>query len=358
MNHLWFERGAYTSSAARHYLANEFSPEKVKKIAIFRHAALGDQVIVRPMLVEARKFFPNAKITLVGVSNYQYGAPSDLADETIFMTGRHKKKELTLKEQIAEFKQLDEQDIIFDVAGTNRSYWMTLFSKAKLKFGFPYISYLCGTLYNIAVFRSDYQPELEVMLDMLKMLGHNPQRPLDFAYPNHLKLFKEEKGSRPKILYFNGASTKTKILSEQQMKSLIEEAVNLLPDYQHVYLEGKNDFEKGDFLKHLIGKDNFEIQQCLPLEELVEYSAKARLVVAPDTGIRNVAIATHTPTVGIFYSTVPFRYTPLEGDHRIVMNANGDIPSNSQILSEVQRALSLQKSDYKFKHEPILTYVS
>ena len=93
MNHLWFRRGAYASSAARDYITNEFSPEKVKKIAVFRHAALGDQVITRPMLVEIRKFFPNAKITLVGVSNYQYAAPSDLADETIFMAGAIKKKE-------------------------------------------------------------------------------------------------------------------------------------------------------------------------------------------------------------------------------------------------------------------------
>ncbi|OLQ86130.1 lipopolysaccharide biosynthesis protein [Vibrio panuliri] len=340
MNHLWFERGAYASKQARRYLENEFSPEKVKKIAIFRHAALGDQVIVRPMLVEARKFFPNAKITLVGVSNYQYGAPSDLADETIFMAGREDKKHLTWQQQIAEFRQLEEQDIIFDVAGTSRSYWMTLFSKAKLKFGFPYKSYLCGSLYNIAVFRSDYQPEVEVMLDMLKMLGHVPQRPLDFAYPSHLNVYHEQEDEKAKILYFNGASTKSKILPESQMKQLIEQAIEKFPQFQHVYLEGKNDFEKGDFLKHLVGKNNFSIQDCLPLEQLVEFSAKARLVVAPDTGIRNVAISTHTPTVGIFYSTVPFRYTPLEGDHRIVMNASGSIPSNEQILSTMQQSLT------------------
>ncbi|WP_337237126.1 hypothetical protein, partial [Salmonella enterica] len=80
--------------------------------------------------------------------------------------------------------QLEAQDIIFDVAGTNRSYWMTLLTKAKLKVGFPYKPFLCGTLYNLAVFRSDFQPEVECMLDMLKILGHNPSYPLDFAYPD------------------------------------------------------------------------------------------------------------------------------------------------------------------------------
>ncbi|WP_194575235.1 glycosyltransferase family 9 protein [Vibrio anguillarum] len=342
MQHLWFERGAYASKQAKKYLIHEFSPEKVKKIAIFRHAALGDQVIVRPFLIEARKFFPNAKITLVGVSNYQYGTPSDLADETIFMIGRHRKHELNWKQKIQQFTQLEEQDIIFDVAGTSRSYWMTLLSKAKLKFGFPYKPYLCGSLYNIAVFRSDFQPELECMLDMLKMLGHNPQRPLDFGYPSHLELYDKEQ-SKPNILYFNGASTQSKILTQEQMNSFIELAITTFPNHQHVYLEGKNDFEKGDFLRHLEVNRNFTIQSCLPLDELVEYIAKARLVVAPDTGVRNIAVSTHTPTVGIFYSTVPFRYTPLEGDHRIVMNANGDIPSNQQIIAEMATALEQNK---------------
>lgn len=342
MQHLWFERGAYASKQAKKYLIHEFSPEKVKKIAIFRHAALGDQVIVRPFLIEARKFFPNAKITLVGVSNYQYGTPSDLADKTIFMIGRHRKHELNWKQKIQQFTQLEEQDIIFDVAGTSRSYWMTLLSKAKLKFGFPYKPYLCGSLYNIAVFRSDFQPELECMLDMLKMLGHNPQRPLDFGYPSHQELYDKEQ-SKPNILYFNGASTQSKILTQEQMKSFIELAITTFPNHQHVYLEGKNDFEKGDFLRHLEVNRNFTIQSCLPLDELVEYIAKARLVVAPDTGVRNIAVSTHTPTVGIFYSTVPFRYTPLEGDHRIVMNANGDIPSNEQIIAEMATALEQNK---------------
>lgn len=338
MKYYWCERGGYISKKAQQYLHNDFSPEKVKNITVIRQAALGDLVIVRPFLTEARRFFPNAKITLVGVSNYQYGMPSDLADETIFVSGREKKAEMTVKKKYQEFSQLPEQDIIFDLAGTARSYWMMALSKAKLKFGFPYKPFLNGTLYNISVFRSDYQPEVECMLDMLKMLGHSPKRPLDFAYPSNLGVVQPTE-NKPQILYFNGASTKSKILSEQQMKQLLESAVKELPDYDHVYLEGKNDFEKGDFVRHLEAHDNFKIQPCLPLDELVSYISKAKLVVAPDTGVRNVAVSTHTPTVGIFYSTVPFRYTPLDGRHHIVMNANGDIPSNQQIIDAVKHAL-------------------
>ncbi|ASI89267.1 glycosyltransferase family 9 protein [Vibrio mediterranei] len=338
MNYFWCERGGYVSKKAKQYLTTEFSPEKVRNITVIRQAALGDQVIVRPFLVEARRFFPNAHITLVGVSNYQYGAPTDLADSTVFVSGREKKQEMTLSKKYQEFSQLPPQDIIFDLAGTARSYWMTLLSKAHLKFGFPYKSFLNGTLYNISVFRSDYQPELECMLDMLKMLGHNPTRPLDFAYPSNLEYVRPD-GEKPKILYFNGASTTTKILPQQQMKDLLEKAVQELPNHLHIYLEGKNDFEKGDFVRELEHKDNFAIQPCLPLDELVSFISTAELVVSPDTGVRNVAVSTHTKTVGIFYSTVPFRYTPLDGRHFIVMNAHGDIPTTENIIQQMKLAL-------------------
>ncbi|WP_300673233.1 glycosyltransferase family 9 protein [Desulfoluna sp.] len=339
MNYLWFQRGAYASKKARNYIQNEFSPEKIKKIAIFRHAALGDQVIVRPFLIEVRKFFPNAEITLVGVANYQYGIPSDLADKTVIMADREQKRRMSLTERLRDFTQLEAQDIIFDVAGTNRSRWMTFYSKAKLKFGFPYKPYFYGTLYNVAVFRSDFQAELECMLDMLKMLGHNPVRPLDFGYPSHLTLF-DNSNPTPTILYFNGASSLKKILSQQQMKEVIQRSAEQLPHYQHIFLEGKNDFEKGDFLTDLCGENNISIQPCLPLKELVEFIAKVKLVVAPDTGVRNVAVSTHTPSVGVFYSTVPFRYTPLDGPHHIVMNADGEVPSTDQITAAINEAVS------------------
>ncbi|WP_375754068.1 glycosyltransferase family 9 protein [Vibrio sp. HN007] len=337
MKHLWFEKGAYASKQAKHYLNDEFSPEKVKKIAVIRHAALGDQVIVRPFLIEARKFFPNAEITLIGVSNYQYGMPSDLVDRVIVQPGREQKNQVTFKDKIKNTKELGEQDIIFDLACTNRSYWMVGLNKAKLKFGFPYRSYLCGTLYNIAVHRSDFVPEVESMLHMLKMLGHNPTYPLEFAYPDHRDLCNKRE---PYILYFNGASQLRKILTKEQMKQLVEDATTAYPDVKHIYLEGKNDFEKGAYLQDLTKKDNFEIQECLPLDEVIELIAKARMVVAPDTGIRNIAISTHTPTIGLFFATVPYRYTPRYERHHIVMNANADAPSSQQIVDAIGVELS------------------
>lgn len=338
MKYQWFERGAFATSKAKEYLSNSFDPKKIRKIAVIRHAALGDQVIVRPFLIEARKFFPNAEITLVAVSNYMYGVPDDLVDRVHVMPGKHHdKKKAPVSEKIRNIKELGPQDIIFDLASTNRSHWMMALSKATLKIGFPYKSYLKGVLYNVCVPRSDFQPEVECMLDMLKLLGHYPEYPLDFAYPDNRDICEKE---RPFVLYFNGASQKSKIVSQDYMKALISKAAIEHPEYDHIFLEGKNDFEKGDFLKEVVEQHkNCRIQSLQPLDSLVELTAKATLLVSPDTGVRNVGISTHTPTVGIFYSTVPFRYTPHYEKHYVAMSADGSIPEVESVCNLITKAL-------------------
>ncbi|WP_319782699.1 glycosyltransferase family 9 protein [Oceanisphaera sp. IT1-181] len=341
MKHLWFEKGGYANKKARYFLANNFNPDNIKNIAVIRHAALGDQVITRPFLVEARKFFPNAHITLCAVSNYQYGMPSDLADSVHIMHGPDMKSEINLAEKIANIKNLPEQDIIFDLAATNRSYWMTALSKATLKIGFPYRSILNKLLYDVAVFRSDFSSEIETMLDMLRIIGHNPEYPLDFSYPNNTD---HKNISTPFIVYFNGASQESKMYPITEQAKLLEKAVQKLPEYQHIFLEGLNKKEKGGTLQHLTSHKNFSIQPCLELAQLAQLLSEATLVVSTDTGIRNLAIATHTPTVGIFYSTVPFRYTPSYEYHHIVMNADASLPSPEQVLSGINTTLQHLKT--------------
>lgn len=336
MKYSWFEKGAYATKKARNFLNNKFDPLKVKKIAVIRHAALGDQVITRPFLVLARQLFPNAHITLCVVSNYQYGMPNDLVDSVHIMHGSDRRKETTLIKKIKNIKELTEQDILFDLAATNRSYWMTALSKAKLKIGFPYRSYLNKLLYDITVPRSDFVAEVDSMLHMLKLLGCNPSYPLEFSYPsNSINKNREN----PFILYFNGASQESKMFPITSQKELLEKAIKNLPNYQHVFLEGVSNNEKGNLLIDLKSYENFCIQPSIELDKITQLISEATLVVCTDTGIRNLAIATHTPTVGIFYSTVPFRYTPQYEYHHIIMNADARLPTADEVFDGVLIAL-------------------
>ena len=340
MKYLWFEKGAFANKKARTFLLEDFDPNMVKKIAVIRHAALGDQVITRPFLVAVREFFPNAHITLCAVSNYQYAMPSDLVDSVHIMHGSDRRKETTLVKKVKNIKELPDQDIVFDLAGTNRSYWMVFFSKAKLKIGFPYRSFLRNALsrllYDITVPRSDFVAEVNNMLHMLNVFGYKSSYPLDFSYPNNKNNKNKEK---PFIIYFNGASQESKMFPIESQKELLEKVIKDLPDYQHIFLEGLSEKEKGTLLNDLKINANFKIQSSIELDRLTQLLSEATLVVCTDTGIRNLAIATHTPTVGIFYSTVPFRYTPQYEYHCIVMNADARLPTADEVLVGMKVAL-------------------
>ena len=64
----WFTKGVWASKKAREKVAS-ISRDQVESIAVIRHGALGDMVLTRAFLVEARKAFKNAKITLSVISN-------------------------------------------------------------------------------------------------------------------------------------------------------------------------------------------------------------------------------------------------------------------------------------------------
>ena len=215
---LWFERGAWVSTRGKK-LISKISPESVKRIVVIRHAALGDMVLTRPFLVETRKFFPNAKIVLSIVSNYSYGVPSDLVDSVHVLHGTDQAG-VSLRARLARAREVGSSDILFDLADTTRSRYLTWLSDAKVKIGFPYRWYLRNLLFDAAVFRSDFVFEAEVMLDALKVIGANPKYPLQFNWPKQLQNASERLPAK-RIVYFPFASVQSKCWPKELFSELI-----------------------------------------------------------------------------------------------------------------------------------------
>jgi len=125
---LWFERGAWASRAGRRKIA-ALEPEAIRNIAVLRHAALGDMVLVRPFLRELRRHFPDASITLSVVSNYMYGIPEDLIDRLHVIPGSDQ-RQVPRREQLRQIRALGYHDLLFDQAATSRSQWVSLLNPA------------------------------------------------------------------------------------------------------------------------------------------------------------------------------------------------------------------------------------
>jgi len=331
---LWFEKGAWASKNASKK-AVLLAPEEVKSIAVIRHAAIGDMVIVRPFIIELKKFFPNAKITLSIVDHYSYGAPVDLVDRVHTIYKKKDGVKTGFFDRLKQIKELGEHDLLFNQADTSMSDWVTLLNKAKLKIGFPYHRIKNYLYFDVSILRSDLAPEMEVLLQMLYVFGARDTRPLDFAYPKY-----KVKRKDSYIVYFTSASDEGKCWPH--FRGLVKKMAEAYPEHQHLMLEGIRADEKIE-LNELEGMKNIAVAPALPFDDAMRFLAESSLVISNDTGVRNMAIAIGANTLGIFFSTIPYRYWPRDGKHEVVFNADRSIPDVKKVFTYTQEHLTKLK---------------
>lgn len=330
-----FRRGsAFASKKAKQYLET-INPEDVKNITVIRHAAIGDWVATRPFLIELRKYFPSAKITLSVMRTYMYGMPEDLVDAIHIMdkdVPSDKTKKTSLFTRIKQAKELPPQDIIFDLTDSSLTLLLIIFSKAKLKVGYPY-RWIRRLFYDIATLRSDFVFETMSMFHQLNILGANTKHyPLEYKLSN-----KETNKEDPYIIYFGGASIIHRCWGDNNFIELIKLMKEKYPQYNHVILKGIKENEQFNEVYEPFKNDTNVIHQCaLPLNKVYDYLAEASLVVVGDTGLRNMAIGTHTPTIGLIFAfgISAIRYLPKTQNHAVVFNQDYSKPSPKIVFKD------------------------
>ena len=334
---LWFGKGAWASKAVRQRIKSIVS-EEVRSIAIIRHAALGDMVLTRPFIIECRRMFPNAKITLSLVSNYVRGVPEDLVDRVHVIHGRDQRN----VSKISQFKMIRElgyHDLMFDVAATSRSFWVTLLNSAQIKVGFPFRALQRYMFYDVAILRSDMRYEADVMLDMLHIFGFKTRFPLVFDLPG--EPLRREK---PYIVYFTSASMPDKCWPDQKFSELIKQASTELSNYEHIVLKGVNESESINQILGKVEKENVLAYESNTVEATISLLKGAKAVVSNDTGIRHLAVAADVPTIGIFlqsekHYSVPYRYWLRYPIHELAFRPDGEAPNADEVFGLLQMVL-------------------
>jgi len=328
--------GAFASKKAYLYLEGK-QPEDIKNIVVIRHAAIGDFVVMRPFLIELRRFFPNARITLNVLRNYMYGIPEDLIDD-VFITDKYiqtdVRKKTSLIQRIKRVKDLPKQDILFDLTDSSMSLLFTIFSKVDLKIGYPYRSFR-RFFYDINTLRSDFVLETMSMLHQLNILGANTKH-----YPLEYKVStKTRDENTPYIIYFAGASIKARFWGSENFIQLIRKMKTAYPNYKHVILKGiKEDESFNDIYAPFRHDNNVVHQEALPLNEIYDFLAESSLIIVGDTGIRNMAIAAGTPSVGLIFAqgVSPHRYLPKIEDHQVVYNTEYTKPTPIEVFRMIK----------------------
>src|SRR3989339_248442 len=327
--YLWArEKGGYSSNKARQ-TAEQMTHESVQSIAIIRHGAIGDLVILRPFLLELREIFPNASLTLSLVDHYQYGAPIDLVDNVHVVYKKIEGKKTSFFERIKQMKALGEHDIIMDMADDALSMWTMILNKAKLKMGFPYREYRKLFL-DIVLERSDFLLETENLLHFANVFGARSKHPLQYALPSYVR-----DTINPYICYFTSASTQHKCWPKDHFIELVRKMSKQFPKMTHILMDGvKPDEKVDDMLEALSDCQNVVKQELLGLEEVYGFLGQATMVIANDTGVRNMAVAVNTPTVGIFFATGAFRYWPRDGLHEAIFTLDATVPEVEMVFEQ------------------------
>lgn len=310
----WFSKGAHASKKARKFIKQLSSREQINSIAVIRHAALGDMVLTRAFLVEARKAFPNATITLSIISNYTRGCPEDLVDRVHIVHGSGERA--SFLEKLKRIRELGTHDLIFDLATTNKSLKICLLNKAGLKIGFPYRALQARLFYDVAICRSDLNFEVNDMLNQLHIFGVKTAYPHEYNMPGTAL-----QRNRPYIIYFSGASTPAKCWPAGHFSRLIRRMAAAYPQHDHLVLDGILEWEKEyvqEILAPLQACENAGSIQADTIDATTALIKGSQLVVANDTGIRHLAIVSSIPTVGIFFGD-PYRYWPRYNIHEIAL---------------------------------------
>lgn len=334
---LWFGKGAWASKAARKRI-KDINPGEVRSIAIIRHAALGDMLLTRPFILECRRHFPNAKITISLVSNYTRGTPEDIVDRVHVIAGTDQRS-VSRCDQIKRMRELGYHDLIFDAAATSRSFWVCRLNKALFKLGFPYRQLQRHLFYDITVLRSSLRFEADAMLDMLRVFGFKTAWPLQFELPGTALV-----RQKPYIVYFTSASMPDKCWPSENFTALIQRASKDLPGHEHIVLKGISEEETIDNIIAAAKADNVMAYQADTVDATTALIKGASAVVANDTGIRHLAVAANVPTVGIFlqserHYSEPYRYWMRYPIHEVAIREDGSAPDTNEVFQLLKDVL-------------------
>jgi ADP-heptose:LPS heptosyltransferase len=333
----WFSKGVHASKKARKVIKQLSSRDQIKSIAVIRHAALGDMVLTRAFLVEARKAFPNATITLSIVSNYTRGCPEDLVDRVHIIHGSGERA--SFREKLKRIRELGPHDLIFDLATTNKSLKVCLLNKARLKIGFPYRTLQARLVYDVATCRSDLNFEVNDMLNQLHIFGVKTAYPHEYNMPGTAL-----QRDRHYVIYFSGASTPSKCWPAEHFTALIQRMAADYPQYDHLVLDGILPWEK-DYVQEILAPlqtyDNAGSIQADTIEATTALIKGSDMVVANDTGIRHLAIVSSIPTVGIFFGD-PYRYWPRYKIHEVALPEIDGPPEVDEVYAMCIKILDSQ----------------
>lgn len=340
--------------------------EEIRNILIIRkHNQIGDILVSVPMYYALKKYFPQAKITLLA-SKTNYPIPFNELNQYIDKVIIYEKS--TFKQQIQTIKLLRKRN--FDLAIVPAT--IRLSSTSNL------ISFLAGIRYRVGVSKVDGKKnKLSFLLNIKnefnweKNKTHQVLRNLEVveqinckislseALCSFFKISNSDKVEAKKFLYSHFQNTSTligfhpgagKIDHMWDWKNFVEVAKLLYKKWNSSFIItcGATDKFVIEKIREALNYEKipFIILENLPIKKLSAVINECDLFITNDTGVMHIAGLTETLQISLFKKNKAFEWAPLGKNKFFIESPDEKINSISfeQLFQLADKLLYLKRS--------------
>lgn len=319
-----------------------------KKILIVRSSSLGDLVFLLPAISDIAKHVPGAVIDWVAEESFaDIPRWHPAVNRVITMNHRRWRKswwsEETKRER-ADFKrrlQETEYDVVLDFQALMKSVWVVRQTKGE-RHGLDWQSArekLASLFYRKRHRVNFWQPSVIRQRKFAALaLGYEYEGDPNFG----LQAFTDGVAIQNYAVIMPSASKDTKLWPQEDWDAVLDFLVE--QGLQLRILAG-NPTEAARAAKLAERYPGTEVLTSLPLGELANQLAAARLMVGLDSGLTHLSAALGRPTIGIYCVTTPVRAPVTGSGFTASLGDRGLPPTREAVISKIKQALELSEDD-------------
>ena len=307
----------FALSCLRH--KNTSKPTKINRVLVIKLAAMGDTIILIPVLRELRRAYPDIKIDwLVSPVNETIAATVPYIDQIITWRVSSALSAFSVLRTIRKNKY----DAVIDFEQWSRATAiMTFFSGSAVRLGFQTKGQAKSGAYTHILQKKFHQHEIEDFYDLCRILG-----PLEHSL--HLELWDTQKGDKelnllapticdqdkkPLIVILHPGCGADGLPREWPLKSYMALGSWILSSFPaHLLLTGGPEETSKTFILQQYFKDScINLAGKLSWLGIISLVKKSDLVISGNTGIMHIAAAFRKYQVALHGPTNPLLWGPL-----------------------------------------------
>ncbi|MCX6165300.1 MAG: glycosyltransferase family 9 protein [Ignavibacteriae bacterium] len=289
-----------------------FPVENIKNILIIKFAAIGDIILMVPMLRLLKKNYPNAKITfLCSDINFSMVKRVKYIDEIIdYNIHSAISKPLEFLRFLKNIR-INIYDLVIDAEQWSRvNAILTVFLKKKYLIGFKFDKQYKHFYYDAISIHTKKRHEVENFLSLLEIIGinaENEDKELEFNLSSKFIEFSEEFWNEKKlkgkyVICMQPGSGTNGYAREWSDENYINLGKRLTAKGKNIIilLTGlKSDFDRCENIIKSIGKNALNISGKYNMDKDLAIVKKSNMMICGNTGILHLSASVKTRTIGL-----------------------------------------------------------